>query len=54
MPLLATTDPQSKGNKTSSLKMTFIRKLYEAANLDASDLYVLACNPLSKELVAIM
>jgi len=41
MPLLVTTGPQSKGNKTSLLRITFIRKLYEAANLYTSDLYVL-------------
>ena len=51
-PLLVTTDPQSKGNVTSSSRITFIRKLYRAANLDTSDLYVLV--NLSKESVAIM
>ena len=40
-PLLVTTDPQSKGNTTFLLRITFIRKLYEAANLDTPDLYVL-------------
>ena len=41
MPLLVTTDPRSKGNVTCLSKITFIRKSYEAANLEISDLYVL-------------
>jgi hypothetical protein len=52
MPLLVTTDPRSKGNATSLLRITFIRKLYEAANLDTG--LVCTCTPLSKEFVAIM
>ena len=52
MPLLVTTDQLSKGNVTSLPRITFIRKLYEAANLDISDLYVLVTP--SKESVAIM
>lgn len=52
MPLLAITGPRSKGNETSLSRITFIRKLYEAVNLDTSDLYVLVT--LSKEFVAIM
>jgi len=41
MPPLATTDRQSKGKRDVFVEDGFYQKLYGAANLDTSDLYVL-------------